>query len=63
MAEGTKDLSQDMQAAAQIKAGHQFLAIDPDTGMVVGVTTDKFAEAIIVGNDEPTPSDDPNIFL
>ena len=57
MAEGTKDLSTNMQQAAGIKTDHQFLALDPDTGMVVGVKPEQLPGSVSLAS-IPTSSDD-----
>lgn len=41
MAEGTKDASTDMQMAAGLKPGHKIMAVDPDTGLFVGLTPEQ----------------------
>jgi hypothetical protein len=59
MAEGTKDASVDVQMVATVKATHKILAVDPDTGMFVGMTPEQLhASEGGLGSSDPETDDD-----
>jgi hypothetical protein len=63
--EGTKNAATDMQMAAQVKPGHALVAVDPDTGMFVGITPEQLGGGSGGGGGSniPTSSDETFIII